>query len=138
MIKFLLMLVISTNLYANTVWERQPDLYNAYEVTSLKTGKKSIVRVKVSDVADSVQPEWVKQEGQFFREITAKGGVRFVSAPLPDQCVAQFTCHDKWGWVVNISEDSVFGKCKAIKILNGQVVMYDNRVKDVGCPSILK
>jgi hypothetical protein len=137
MIKFLLMMLISSSLVAATVWERQPDLYNAYEVIS-KTGKKSIVRVKVSDVPDSVQPEWVKQDGQFFREVTAKGAVRFVPAPLPDQCVAQFICHAKWGFVVNISEDTVFGKCKAIKILNEQVVMYDNRVKNINCPTVLK
>ena len=138
MIKFLLMLLVTTNLYAATVWTPQSERYNTYNTTPTKTTQK-LVRVKVGDI-DSVQPEWAKLDGEFIKEVSSGGAVRYVKAiaPLVDECIGKFVCHQKWGWVVNISEDTVFGKCKAIKILNEQVVMYDNRVKDINCPTVLK
>jgi hypothetical protein len=136
MIKILMMFLLTTNLYAATVWTPQPERYNTYNVTPTKATQK-LVRIPITE-PDSVQPEWVKIGGEWIKEVTAKGAVRYVPAPLPDECIATFVCHVKWGWIINISQDTVFVKCKAIKILNEQAVVYDNRVKDVGCPSILK
>lgn len=138
MIKLLMMMFLTTNLWAATAtWVREPDLYNAYEVTSPKTGKKSIVRVKVANVPDGVQPDWVKQEGQFYREVTAKGATRFVLAPVKDECVAQFTCSTKWGYIVNIRDIDIL-KCPALKVTKQQIVQYDNATIDKNCPTYLK
>ena len=136
MIKLLMMMLITTNLWAATVWTPQPERYNTYNVTPTKATQK-LVRIKAGEI-DSVQPEWVKIGGDWIKEVSGGGAVRYVAAPLPDECVAQFVCHLRWGWIINISQDTVLGKCKAIKILNQQPVVYDNSVKDLKCPSVIK
>lgn len=136
MIKLLMMFLVTTNLFAAAIWKPQPERYNTYNATPTKA-KQTIVRVQVGDI-EAVRPEWVKIGGEWIKEISSGGAVRYVAAPLPDECVAQFVCHVKWGWIINISQDTVLGKCKAIKILNQQPVVYDNAVKDMNCPSYLK
>ena len=134
-IKFAIIYTCFLTIAQAAVWTAQPERYNTYNATPTKA-KQTIVRVPVGDV-EAVRPEWVKIGGEFIKEVSSGGAVRYVAAPVADECVGKFICHPQWGWIINVSQDTVL-KCKAIKITNQQVAVYDNAVYDKACPSYLK
>lgn len=123
---------------SETMWTPAPEKYFKYNTTPIKVTEAGVVIPKttvykyiVTTNFEAVQTGWEKVGAVWIKYTTVNGGLRYaeevvVVEPQPQEkvCDAQFVCHDQFGWIVNLTYNTVL-QCPKVKITNGQAQFYE-------------
>lgn len=109
--------------YAETVWTPQPGIYYQYKVPPRMTNQYELT------IDIEIPAHWIKQAGEFTKMLSGGGATKYekIAVTVPPNnpvCEAQFVCHDKWGWVVDLSHNSVL-QCPRVRITKEQALFYE-------------
>lgn len=115
-------------------WTVQPEKYLTYN-TKPSNVAPLLKRVPANATLE-IPTSWSKLGGLWRKEVSTGGSARYYEeliAPVTALCDAKFVCHEDWGWIVNLSHNSVL-TCPAIKITKDQAAFYENALSINGKP----